>query len=343
MKFSLFTKLLHLPVAPLGFLFRALLLCWSTLAIHYSNLPWLWARNALAAAFLISGIWALWIAPRKRGTLIFAAAFLALIAWWLTILPSHDRPWRPEVAVMPRAVINGDHIIIENFRNFDYRSKDDFTPHYEKRDYLLSHLTGVDFYISYWREGPVGHTFLSFLFDNAPPLCISIEARPEVGEGFDPIDSMFKQFELIYVVGDERDIVRVRTNFRNEEVFLYRLNDSATNGRKLLLVYLNRINELADRAEFYNLLTNNCTLNIIRYMNAAGREGSLDIRHLLNGWIDSYLYLSGRIDTTLPFQELRRRSHINERARAAGGSLDFSDRIRAGLPSIDSSAGKKAE
>ena len=63
---------------------------------------------------------------------------------------------------------------------------------------------------------PVSHTFLSFIFDNAPPVSISIETRPEVGEGFDPLASLFKQFELIYVVGDERDIVRVRTNYRDE-------------------------------------------------------------------------------------------------------------------------------
>jgi len=183
-------------------------------------------------------------------------------------------------------------------------------------------------------EGPVGHTFVSFIFDNAPPLCISIETRPEVGQGFDPVASLFKQFELIYVVGDERDIVGVRTNHRRETVYLYRLNASADDARRLLMVYLARINELADQPEFYHLLTNSCTINIIRYLNAAGREGRFDIRHLLNGLIDSYLYHSGRVDTTLPYEELRRRSQINEAAQAADGAPDFSERIRASLPTI---------
>jgi hypothetical protein len=178
----------------------------------------------------------------------------------------------------------------------------------------------------------VGHTFLSFLFDNAPPLSISIETRPEVGEGFNPIASLFKQFELIYVVGDERDLVRVRTNYRNETVYLYHLNSSPADVRRLLLIYLERINELADRPEFYHLLSNSCTINIIRYANAAGRTGRFDIRHLLNGLIDSYLYHSGRVDTTLPFEELRRRSLINTAAQAADIAPDFSERIRAGLP-----------
>jgi Domain of unknown function (DUF4105) len=155
-----------------------------------------------------------------------------------------------------------------------------------------------------------------------------------VGQSFDPIASLFKQYQLIYVVGDERDLVRVRTNYRREAVYLYRLNTSAPNARRLFLIYLRRINELADHSEFYNLLTNNCTLNIVRYANAARREGRFDIRHLFNGLIDSYLYHSGRVDTTLPFAELRRRSLINEAAQAVDNAPDFSQRIRGSLPAI---------
>ncbi|MGB6350256.1 MAG: DUF4105 domain-containing protein [Pseudolabrys sp.] len=235
---------------------------------------------------------------------------------------------------MPRVVIEGDTVSISGVRNFDYRSRDDFTVRYEERKIQLSHLTGLDFFVSYWSEGLVGHTFLSFIFDNAPPLSISIETRPEVGEGFNPVASLFKQFELIYVVGDERDLVRVRTNYRKETVYLYHLNSSADDARRLLTIYLKRINELADRPEFYHLLSNSCTINIIRYANAAGREGRFDIRHLLNGMIDSYLYHSGRVNTTLPFEELRRRSLINEAAKAADNAPDFSERIRASLPTI---------
>jgi Domain of unknown function (DUF4105) len=165
-------------------------------------------------------------------------------------------------------------------------------------------------------------------------LSISIETRPEVGEGFNPLASLFKQFELIYVVGDERDLVRVRTNFRKETVYLYRLNTSPDDARRLFMVYLKRINELADRPEFYHLLSNSCTINIIRYANAAGRRGRFNIRHLLNGLIDSYLYHSGRVDTALPFDELRRRSQINAAAQAANDAPDFSERIRASLPTI---------
>jgi hypothetical protein len=235
---------------------------------------------------------------------------------------------------MPRAVIEGDRVRITGVRNFEYRSRNDFTLRYETREVQLSHLTAVDFYVSYWSEGLVAHTFVSFIFDNVPPLSISIETRPEVGEGFNPIASLFKQFELIYVVGEERDLVGVRTNYRHEAVYLYRLNASAGDAQRLLLIYLARINELADRPEFYHLLTNSCTINIIPYANAAGREGRFDIRHLLNGLIDSYLYYSGRVDTTLSYEELRQCSLINEAAQAANGAPDFSQRIRASLPTV---------
>ena len=321
-------------IAGLWFLFRALVIAWGTLALYYSNLPSSGVRLGLAAAFAAFAIWALWLSRQRHMSLVAFALFLGVLAWWIAIPPSHDRNWRPEVAVMPRAVIDGDRVRLTGVRNFDYRSRSDFTVRYEEREVQLSHLTALDFYVSYFMEGPVGHTFVSFIFDNAPPLSISIETRPEMGEGFAPVASMFKQFELIYVVGEERDLVGVRANHRQEPVYLYRLNTSADDARRLLLVYLERINELADRPEFYHLLTNSCTINIVRYANAAGRVGRIDIRHILNGLADSYLYRSGRIDTTLPFDELRRRSLINEAARAADGASDFSQRIRASLPTI---------
>jgi hypothetical protein len=329
---SLLSKILNWPIRGICLLFQVLLIAWATLAIHYSNLPSAVLRVAAAMSFAILAIWLLWLSRDRRGSIVFAVLFLAVVAWWLSISPSHDRPWRPEVAVMPRAIIDGDRVHITGVRNFEYRSRNDFTARYEERDIQLSHLTALDFFVSYWSEGLVAHTFVSFIFDNAPPLSISIETRPEVGEGFNPIASLFKQFELIYVVGDERDLVRVRTNYRKETVYLYRLDSSLDKERELLMIYLKRINQLADRPEFYHLLSNSCTINIIRYANAAGRVGRFDIRHLLNGLIDNYLYYSGRVDTTLPFDELRRRSQINEAAQAADDAPDFSDRIRASLP-----------
>lgn len=331
-----FLKPFHWLLAAASFVLRILLGGWATLAIYYSSLPWEWLRLLLATAFLAFAVWALWLSRRKRARVLFGGLFLAVLAWWTAIQPSHDRAWRPEVAVMPRATVDGNRVRFTGVRNFDYRSRDDFTVRHEERQVLLSHLSGVDFFVSYWKEGPVGHTFLSFIFDNAPPLSVSIETRPEVGEGFAPVGSMFKQFELIYVVGDERDLVRLRTNYRDEEVFLYHTRISPAFARRLFMIYVDRINELADRAEFYHLLSNSCTVNIVRYANAAGRIDRFDFRHILNGLIDRYIYAAGVVNTDLSFDELRRRSRINPAAQAAGNAADFSERIREGLPAVAS-------
>lgn len=314
------------------YLIQALLIIWASLAVYYSNLPWGWLRLVLALAFAVFSIWALWINRKKAMILLFTLLFIGILIWWISIKPTHHRQWRPEVAVMPRAVISGDRVTITGVRNFKYSSSHDFIVHYETREVQLSHLIGVDFFVAYWMPGPVGHTFLSFIFDNAPPVNISIETRPVVGQGFSPIASMFKQFELIYVVGDEQDLVRVRTNFRHERVFLYHIKMSPEKARRLFLVYLQRINELADHPEFYNLLRNSCTINIVRYANSAGRVKQFDIRHYLNGLIDGYLYDAGWLNPNLSFEELRRRSNIDKAAQDSDDSPDFSKRIRAGLP-----------
>lgn len=314
-----------------GHLILALLLIWAALALWFWPVQSTGLRLTLAIAFAAFGIWALWLAGSRRVWWAFAASFGVLLVGWSFIHPKLNREWRPEVAVLPRASVSGDQVRIVGVRDFDYRSQNDFTPRYLQRQVQLSHLTGVDFYISYWMPGPVGHTFLSFTFEDADPISISIEARPETHEGFSPVGSLFKQFELIYVVGEERDVVGVRTNHRGEDVFLYRVNTTPENARRLFLVYLDRINELAERAEFYHLLSNSCTLNIVRYARAVGPGTRFDIRHYLNGLFDGYLYQRQLLDVSVPFEELRRRANINEAAQAAGSSTDFPQRIRAQL------------
>ncbi|MGE3783139.1 MAG: DUF4105 domain-containing protein, partial [Alphaproteobacteria bacterium] len=189
-------------IAGFWFLARFLLVAWASLAIYYSNLPSAGLRLALAIGFAVFAVWALWVSRRPRMLAVFAVLFLAVVAWWIAIPPSHDRAWRPEVAVMPRAIVDGDRVRFIGVRDFDYRSESDFTIRYEDREVQLSHLIGLDFFVSYWSKGLIGqligHTFVSFVFDNAPPVSISIEMRPEIGESFDPVASLFKQFELIY-------------------------------------------------------------------------------------------------------------------------------------------------
>ena len=310
---------------------------WASLAIWFSPLPeQAWIRAATALLFAIGGGWALFLSSGVRARIAYLVAFAAVAYAWSLVTPSDRRDWQEEVAVMPRAKVDGDVVTLTGVRNFDYRSRRDFTPRYETRTVRLSHLTGVDFYISFWMKGPIGHTFVSFTFDDAPPLAVSIETRPEKGQGYDPLASMFKQYELIYVVGEERDLVRVRTDYRDEDVFLYRIAVPPERARALFVEYLRRINELADHPEFYHLLSNSCTVNIVRYANASGRQGAWDYRHFLNGWIDRYFYGAGLIESAapMPFDELRARSDITQVAKAAGDVPDFPAKIRAGLPTV---------
>lgn len=311
------------------FLAQLLLLGWGAFAIYWSNLPWGWLRLLLAVAFLAFGTWVFRFARKPFWYAVFAALFAGLLVWWTNIPPSHDRLWRHEVAVMPRAFIEGDRVRIVGVRDFHYRSVDDFTPRYAEREVSLSRLTGVDFFVSYWMPGPVGHTFVSFLFDDAPPLNISIETRPEVGEGFAVLASMFKQLELIYVVGEERDIVGVRTNHRGEQVYRYRVETSPEGARRLFLEYLRRINELADRPEFYHLLKNSCTVNIVRYAQiAADRRAGFNVRHYLNGLFDGYLYGLGLLGAGVPFEALRRHARVDDSVPADLGVEEYAERIR---------------
>jgi hypothetical protein len=314
----------------------ALAVAWGALAIFFAPLPLHeMLRAALAMAFAWFGVWALWVSGRPTTQLAFGATYLAVFVAWTFIEPSHDREWRKEVSVMPHATFRGDQVRITGVRNFDYRSLDDVTVRYEDRTVRISSITGIDFYISYWMPGPVGHTFLSFTFSDAPPLSVSIETRPEVGEGFSPLRSLFKQFELIYVVGEERDIVGVRTNFRNENVYLFRLRLRADLARQLFLVYMERINQLAERPEFYHLFSNSCTVNIVRYANAIGRTGNVDFRHFLNGWVDRYFYDARLLDTSLPFAEFRRRSRVDPAVSASLGVEEFAHRIRENVPGMN--------
>ena len=326
-------RVLRAFVIALRNLVRVLLIAWATLAVYYSNVPWPWLRALLAIAFASFAVWALCIAKRRRMRFAFAGAFIAVVIWFACIPPLNNRNWRPEVSVTPRVTRDGDRVSITGVRNFNFRAKDDFDISYETREFSLAHVASVDLFISYWKVGPIGHMFVSFNFDDAtPPLAISIESRPEVGEKFSLLPSMFKQLELVYVVGDERDIIGSRATLRGEDVYRYRIQCSPADARKLLEVYLDQVNQLADRPQFYHLLSNSCTSNLVRYANAAGRKGDFDIRQLLNGWADSYLYAAGWVDTSVPFEELRRRARITDKAKAAMDAADFSQRIRASVP-----------
>lgn len=314
---------------------------WGALAIHYSGIRSPGAGNALAGAFAMLGLLTVLAlaSPRWRwrafGT--FLVAFAVLVAWWSTIAPSNDRLWQPEVAKLAYATVDGDLVTVRNIRNFDYRTETDFTPAYYDRTFDLRKLRSVDLIAVYWMGPAIAHTFLSFGFEGGEYLAVSIETRKEVGEGYSTIKGFFKQFELYYVVADERDVIRVRTNYRKdppEDVYVYRIKGPVENARRLFLEYVRRLDDLKDRPKFYNTLIHNCTTTI--WLNSRINPGHLPFswKLLASGYVPEYLYETGRLDTSLPFEELQRRSHVNARARAADRDPDFSARIREGLPGM---------
>jgi hypothetical protein len=274
----------------------------------------------------------LFVRPRRRGLAIAAAIFGVVLVWWLSIAPSNDRDWLPDVSRLPAARIDGDRLTVTNLRNFEYRTETDFVPHWEERNYDLSSITGVDLGVSDWGAGPIVHTMLSWQFENSDPLIISIETRKEVGEGYSALRGFFRQFELYYVVGDERDVIGVRTNLRGERVRLYRLANSPAEARAVLVSYAERINHLVEEPAWYNALTHNCTTSIRLHAVDLGIEHPWNWRVLINGYAEELLYMRSMVNTSLPFEELRVLSDITERAQAAGTAPDFSTRIRVGLP-----------
>ena len=242
------------------------------------------------------------------------------------------------LAVLPWAETAGDLVTVHNIRNSEYRAETDFDVRHYDRVYDLRKLESVDFMLVNWGVPLISHTLVSFGFGGGQFLCISIETRMERGESYSALKGFFRQFELTYVIADERDVVRLRTNYRQgEEVWLYRVRIAPERRRALLLDYLRRANSLREKPEWYNAVTSNCTTNIrLHGQAAAHRRGAFDWRILLNGAVDQFLYERGRFASTLEFAELKRRSHINAAARAADTAPDFSTRIRADRPSIGS-------
>jgi hypothetical protein len=266
---------------------------------------------------------------------LFTLAFVCFLARWSGVQPSNQRDWQPDVAVLPFATFDCDMVTIHNIRNFEYRSETDYTPRYDDKTYDMRQLDSADLIAVYWMGDAIAHIMVSFGFADHDFVTVSIETRKEVGEMYDTIKGFFRQYELIYIVGDERDLIRLRTNYRKdppEDAYLYRTNIPPEYVRRLFLSYVQEINELKERAEFYNTLTTNGTTNVLMHTRVNPGKRTYSWKVLLSGYTPLYAYELGRLDTSLPFDELKRRSHINAAARAGEQAADFSQRIRAGLP-----------
>ncbi len=244
--------------------------------------------------------------------------------------PSNHRDWAADLAVLPHAESEGTRFKIYNVREFIYQSDKDYIVRYSDRSYDLEQLESVDFIVVPFKHVPsLAHTMLSFGFDNGEYLGVSVEARLEEGETYSPVRGALRQFELIYVVADERDIIARRTRHRDADVYLYRTIATPEQARELFVDVMQRVNKLAAEPEFYDTLTNNCTSNIVRHINQL-RPGSvpLDLRVLLPGFSDRLAYDLGLLESKLPFAETRRRARVNELANRHVEEANFSELIR---------------
>lgn len=311
------------------------LTAWAAAAAYFSPLQSTFWAGAIAAVGLVATVSA--FLPRLRWwpLALCAVVFVAFLVRWSSVQPSNDRQWQPDVALLPFATFDGDRVTIHNVRNFEYRSETDYTPHYYDKTYDLRQLDSADLIAVYWMGDAIAHIMVSFGFAEQDFVTVSIETRKEVGESYDTVRGFFRQYELIYIVGDERDLVRLRTNYRKdppEEAYLYRTNTPPENVRRLFRSYFEKINELRERPSFYNSLTTNCTTNVLMHTRVNPGTHAYSWKILLSGYAPLYTYELGRLDTSLPFEELKRRSHINAAAHAADQAADFSQQIRAGLP-----------
>src|SRR5216684_5515524 len=288
----------------------------------------------LWAGFSLALMIALWQGRTAAGLATFAVAFGALLVWWQRIAPSNDRIWADDVAQMTTGTVDGNRVTLRNVRNFDWRSNTDYTQRWETRHYGLDRLESVDMIMSYWTGPAIAHMLISFGFEDGGHVVFSVEVRREKIESFSEIGGFFKEFELSVIAADERDVIRVRTNVRGEDTYLYRLRMPVSAMRSLFLGYIDEANTLARVPRFYNTLTVNCTTLVYQMMQRIVGYLPLSYRLILSGYLPEYVYRVGGLDQRYSLQELRARGRISERANEADRSDAFSADIRRGIPDI---------
>jgi hypothetical protein len=314
--------------------FLFLSVVWANLAIAY-QLPGSAAvrigaclvLNLIALAALVA------IVRRKhwRAVLVYAAAYALLLAWSGSISASKDKNWAADVAHGITGIVDGDRLSVSNVRNFSWRTEAEYTPAWEERTYDLSQLRALDLFLIYWMGPSIAHTIMSFGFDDGRYLDFSIELRRTQNDQYSAVAGFFKTNELVFIGADERDLMTLR-KVRNEQIQLYRLRTPPERARALLVEYVKQANDLAINPRFYNTLTTNCTTAIFDMMHAVTSSIPFDWRVILTGHLPNYLYEHEAVDTRIPIEELRERADVTGRVDGSLTEVEFSSRIREGVP-----------
>ena len=269
----------------------------------------------------------------RRAAALCFAGFCIVLMWWLTLRPSNGGDWQPDADRTAWIEINGDRVTIHNLRNCDYRTEIDYSNCWSDRTVYLSQLHYVDLFFTTWGSKYIGHPILSFQFGDNDHIAFSIEARYKVGQSYSAVLGFFRQYELIFIAADERDVIRLRTNYRkDEQVSMYRTTISADRARQIFLLYVDYLDKLRNDPEWYNAVTRNCTTTLdSEIAKDVENPQPWNYQVLLNGTLDELLYDRGRLVTGgISFPELEQREHINPAAQAADGAPNWSALIRVG-------------
>jgi hypothetical protein len=327
----------------LVYLVAALFSAWAAMALFF-DLPTAKLRLPAATVYLL-GTLALFLLLRRPGRCLGAClvTFACVSIWWFQLKPSNDGPWQADVSRTAWAEVHGSQVVIHNFRSCDYRAELDYTCAWPTVSVDLNQIQGVDLFVDYWGSSWIAHTILSFDLEDGRHIAFSIETRKRPGQTYSSVRGFFRQYTLISVVSDERDVVRLRTNYRHgENLYLFHTKSTPAFSRSLFLNYIGFTNGLHDKPEWYNAVTHNCTTEIYSFSTMKGQPWSWRI--LFNGKLPQLEYWRGELAGNLPWPELMRRAYINPAAHAANDSPNFSALIRANRPGfeVDSSSRKFA-
>lgn len=326
---------------------RTTLLSLATLSILLSSVwavlaLWYQAPGAMLGRLLFCGLWLLGMAgcvywlwagqSAWQGALLYLLLLAVVMLWWAGIRPSHERDWADDLVHITTGELQQHRVRLDNVRNFHWRSTEDYDIRWESREYDLRRLRSVDMITSYWGLSSIAHVLVSFGFEDGEHIAFSVEIRREQHESFSEIGGFFKEFELSIIASDERDVVRVRSNVRNEDLWLYRINLSPADARELFRSFVLQANQLAEHPRFYHTVTGNCTTIVYSMMKKIVEGLPLDHRLLLTGHLPAYVHEVGGMMPGLSLEEAQRRGRITQRALDAGDDADFSAQIRRGVP-----------
>jgi hypothetical protein len=257
--------------------------------------------------------------------------------------PSNERNWKASMAVLPYARIRDDLVKVYNVRNCTYISEDEYVVNYDDRTYDLDDVETLDFIVCPFGATPgLAHTMLSFGFRDGEYLGVSIEVRLEEGESYSAAGGTVRQFELMYVVADERDLIQLRTEIRDSDVYIYRCRITQDEVRALLVDILKRVNTLKKRPEFYDTFMNNCTTNIVAHINRV-RPGTIpwEPASFLTGYADREAYRLGLLVDYGSFDKTKRQAQITNLAHRYAQQPQFSAMIRSQQSSTRLASGKQ--